>query len=202
MEIEADLEYPERNREVNVFVFSGKKHEGKLHDGVSIELQADARDVTKGLYKAFLLPNGRGVFLKFPGQVASYLQDHRLVKESEVKGKDHCERLQQARDLNRNAIQQSETRSAKNIVLRFPGYISLSNAIYSPRSKDGEIKLMTAPYEHAVALSSEDYPTLSCRIGWRLHLVEANERVVDDLDDGESNYEADLVNRLKGMDSS
>ena len=34
VEIEADLEHPERNREVNVFLFSSKKHEGKLHDGV------------------------------------------------------------------------------------------------------------------------------------------------------------------------
>jgi hypothetical protein len=183
VDIEAHLDYPERNREVNVFLFSAKKHEGKLHDGVSIELLADIRGVTKGLYKAFLLPNGRGVFLKFPGQVASYLQDHRLVKESEEKGKDHCDRLQQTRDLTRNAIQQSESRSAKNIVLKFPGYFTLSNAIYSPRSKDGEI-------------------TLSCRIGWRLHLVDADERIVDDIDDGESNYEDDLVKRLKGMNST
>ncbi len=202
MDIEAHLDYPERNREVNVFLFSAKKHEGKLHDGVSIELLADIRGVTKGLYKAFLLPNGRGVFLKFPGQVASYLQDHRLVKESEEKGKDHCDRLQQTRDLTRYAIQQSESRSAKNIVLKFPGYFTLSNAIYSPRSKDGEIKLMMAPYEHAVALSSQNYPTLSCRIGWRLHLVDADERIVDDIDDGESNYEDDLVKRLKGMNST
>lgn len=93
VEIEADLEYPERNREVNVFLFSAKKHEGKLHDGLSIELQADSRDVTKGLHKAFLLPHGRGVFLKFPGQVASYLQDHGHVKKSKVKGNDHCERF-------------------------------------------------------------------------------------------------------------
>lgn len=61
--------------------------------------------------------------------------------------------------------------------------------------------MMMAPYTHTVELSSENYPTLSCRVGWRLHIVEANERVVDDVDDGGSNYEDDLVNRLKGMNS-
>jgi hypothetical protein len=53
-------------------------------------LQADTRDVTKGLYQAFLIPDGRGVFFKFPGQVASDLQDNRLVRESEAKGNDYC----------------------------------------------------------------------------------------------------------------
>ena len=41
--------------------------------------------------------------------------------------------------------------------------------------------------------------TLSCRIGWRLHLVDADERVVDDGDDGVTNKEDDLVKRLKAM---
>ncbi len=46
--------------------------------------------------------------------------------------------LQKTRNLARDAIQQSESWSAKNIILKFPGYISLSNGIYSPMSKDGK----------------------------------------------------------------
>jgi hypothetical protein len=109
VEIEADLTCPERNREVNVFVLTGSKHEGKLHDGISIELLADSRDVTKGLYKAFLLPNGRDVFLKFPGQVASFVMDHWLVALKD--GAQFCERLQQSRDLTRNALQLVQPRT-------------------------------------------------------------------------------------------
>ncbi len=35
-----------------------------------------------------------------------------------------------------------------------------------------------------------------------IHLIDANERVIDDVDDGESNYEDDLAERLKGINSS
>ena len=198
VKIEADLTCPKRNREVNVFVLTGSKHEGKLHDGISIELLANSRDVTKGLYKAFLLPNGRDVFLKFPGQVASFAMDHRLVALKE--GAQFCERLQQSRDLTRNAIHQSATRSTKNIVLRFPGYMALSNSIYSPSTKDGEIKMITAPYTLDIPLGNKPYPSLLCRIGWRLHIEDSNDRTVDDVDDtGNNFYEDDLVSRLQGM---
>ena len=76
VEIEVDLSFPERNREVFVFYYSGKKHQGKLHDGFSIKLVADVRDVTKVFYKAFLLPNRTDVFIQFPAQSASFALDH------------------------------------------------------------------------------------------------------------------------------
>ena len=106
VEIDVDLSFPEHNREVFVFVFSGKKHQGKLHDGISIELVADVRDVTKGLYKAFILPNRPDVFIQFPAQSASFALDHRLVSEKE--GTNLCDKVKEARDITRNAIQNSE----------------------------------------------------------------------------------------------
>ncbi len=197
VEIDVDLSFPEHNREVFVFVFSGKKHQGKLHDGISIELVADVRDVTKGLYKAFILPNRPDVFIQFPAQSASFALDHRLVSEKE--GTNLCDKVKEARDITRNAIQSSEKRKLKNFLLKFPGYMSLSNTIYSPKSKDGKIKLISAPYKLPIMIGQIPYSSLPCRISWKIHIVEAMERIVDEEDDEDNTYEYDLIRAMEGM---
>jgi hypothetical protein len=40
-------------------------------------------------------------------------------------------------------------------MLRFPGYMALSNSIYSPSTKDGEIKMITAPYTLDIPLGDK-----------------------------------------------
>jgi hypothetical protein len=81
---------------------------------------ADVRDVTKGLYKAFFLPNRPDVFIQSPAQSASFALDHCLVSEKE--GTNSCDTVKEARDITRNAIQNSEKRKLKNFLLKFPGY--------------------------------------------------------------------------------
>lgn len=198
MEIEVDVNHPERNRELQVFHFFAKKHDGKLHNGFSIEMNVDVRDVKAGFYQAFLLPDSQHVFLKVPGQPASFTADHKLVSEREQVRDKFCERIQESRDVSRNAIKKSEKRVTKHIVVKFPPYMTLSNAIYSPGMSDGEIKLVSLTYMQDVSLGGENYQSLMCRISWRLSLVEAADRTVDEKTDDKS-YEDELVDDLKGL---
>ena len=49
-----------------------------------------------------------------------------------------------------------------------------------------------------VKLGGEDYKSLMCRISWRLSLVEAADRTVDEKTDDKT-YEDELVDDLKGL---
>lgn len=81
--------------------------------------------------------------------------------------------------------------------LKFPAYLRLSNAIYSPSLKDGEIKLISTSYFHDTELGSKTYANIvNAKIAWRLHVVDATERIVEDEED-EDTYEDDLVRGLE-----
>jgi hypothetical protein len=148
VEIKVDLSFPERNRKVFVFSFSGKKHQRKLHDGFSIELVADVRDVTKGLYIASLLPNRANVFIQFAAQSASFVLDHRLVSEKE---EIHaCDKVQEAREIIWNAIQNSEKWKLKNIILKFPWYMG---TIQRRRDQNDHCSIQTPGYDWPDLLS-------------------------------------------------
>jgi hypothetical protein len=56
VEIEVDLDFPEGNCKIHIYLFCGKKHVDKLHNvAVSTELMADARDFFKGSWYWSLL---------------------------------------------------------------------------------------------------------------------------------------------------
>ena len=76
--------------------------------------------------------------------------------------------------------------------------MTLSNVIYSPKMSDGEVKLVSLTYLQDVKLGGEDYKSLMCRISWRLSLVEAADRTVDEKTDDKT-YEDELVDDLKGL---
>ena len=59
VEIEVDIDRPERNRELFILRFYDKNHDGKLYSGFSIQMPADTRDAKDGLFKAFLVGNGQ-----------------------------------------------------------------------------------------------------------------------------------------------
>lgn len=162
-------------------------------------MNVDVRDVKKGLYRAYLLPDNHHVFIKAPGLCASYRDDHKILADKEKLRSRFCEKLQDARDVSRHAIQDSEERTSKNIVLSFPGYMTLSNLIYSPGATDGLIKMKSEPYENTVILGEKEYETMHCRVVWKLHLVEAAERVFDKQEEKFTD-EDELVNALnEGM---
>jgi hypothetical protein len=187
--IDVDIIHPERNREVAVFCFSEAKHEGKLHNGIAIELEVDLRDLSDGLFGLYLLPQRRGVLLKMPGQSASYRLDHTSIKLNE--GSGHCDRVQQVRDVTRNAIKKDEDRIAKHLLLKFPSYMEVSNSIYSPDSKDGKVSLGMVPYPYKF----RDIEMMKVRIVWKLHIIEEQERIVEvQAETGKS--QADLLDSL------
>jgi hypothetical protein len=199
VEIKANVRHPEGNRELTIFNFIGKKKQGKLHNGFSIEMEVDIVDVKQGLYSAFLLPNRRGhVFFKVPGQTAMYRIDHPLIKASEKTM--HCERIQEARDISRNAIQNDEARASKHILLKFPGQeMELSNSIYTPDSQDDKIKMIVAPYQSKVTIGATEYQTMKCRVIWKVHVIENEERVVEDQQAPPRTAQDDLEAALQGM---
>lgn len=201
-EIEVNIEKPERNREFMVFAFYGKNSLGRLHNGFSLELQVDARDVKNGHYKAYLLPDRRSIFVLLPALPASFSVDHNLVAKKELAISKYCDQVQESRDVSRNAAVDSEDRVNKHIVLKFPGYIELSNSIYSPSSNsDGLIDMTIVPYVASMALGNAKYETLICRLVWKLHIIEAHERIREQKHP-ERTYEDDLVKALNAMQTS
>ena len=77
--------------------------------------------------------------------------------------------------------------------------MTLSNLIYSPGATDGLIKMKSEPYENTVILGEKEYETMHCRVVWKLHLVEAAERVFDKQEEKFTD-EDELVNALnEGM---
>jgi hypothetical protein len=138
------------------------------------------RDVQLDRYQAFLLPNNHQVLIKMPAQCASFCLDHSDVTRNEKFLKWHCEKAQESRDVCRHAIEaDNPDRGYRNLILNFPGYMQLSNAIYSPDESDGGIFLTMTPYTGSTALAGKIYPTLHGRITWKLHLVEAGQRIVE-----------------------
>ncbi len=167
-----------------------------MHNGFSIEINVDIRDVKNQQYHAFLLPDKHRVLIKMPAQCATFTLDYNVVAQKE---KQKCEKVVEARNVSRHAIQDSPDRVWKNVILSFPGYMELSNLIYSPNASDGGIKMTFVPYAHKVSLSNKEYSALFCRVMWKLHLVEAAERIVEK-QGIESNYEDELAKALdEGM---
>jgi hypothetical protein len=201
-EIEVNVEKPERNREFMIFAFFGKNSSGKLHNGFTLELQVDPRDVKNGHYQAYLLPDKRHIFVLLPALPASFSVDYSLVVKKETDIRKYCDQVQESRDVSRNAALDSEDRVNKHVVLKFPGYIELSNSIYSPSlSADGQINMTVVPYFAPIVLGNSTYQTLICRLVWKLHIVEAHERIRE-LQLRESTYEDDLVSALNAMQTS
>jgi hypothetical protein len=191
-----DVEHPERNREVAVFFFTGAKHQRKLHNGFSIQLEVDPRDAREGRYRAYLL-NQDSVFIVAPGQNSSFRLDFSAVIANE--GEESCPRIQEAMAVTRNAISNDGKRLNKHILLKFPGYMELSNTIYSPDSKGGKIKANITPYPIKTTLVQDNGYLLKCRIAWNVHVIEAAARVVEDPTAVYKSDEDVMLEKLKGM---
>jgi hypothetical protein len=43
------------------------------------------------------------------------------------------------------------------------------------------------------------YSSLPCQISWKIHIVEATERIVNEEDDEDNTYEYDLIRAMEGM---
>jgi hypothetical protein len=106
-------------------------------------------------------------------------------------GNGHCDRVQLVRDVTRNAIKKDEDRVAKHVLLKFPGYMELSNSIYSPESKDGKVGLHMVPYPYTF----RQIDMMKARVVWMLHIIEEHERIVE-VQAETGNSQADVLDSL------
>jgi hypothetical protein len=141
-------------------------------------MMIDVRDYQAKHYHAYLFPDGHRVFIKLPSQCASFVADFRQVSYGEEASA--CDKVNESRNLSRNAIQGS-VRKNRHLILNFPGFIQLSNSIYTPKSVDGKVAMVPVSYEGiATVRGQEPYATFLCRAIWKLHIVEAKDRIVDE----------------------
>jgi hypothetical protein len=200
VEIEVDIDRPERNREVFILKFHDKNHDGKLYSGFSIQMPADTRDAKDGLFKAFLVGNGQPyVFIQAPGLHATFRRDFATFQNVE---KVKCDRIQEALNLNRNDVAKDGKRISQHYLLKFPAYLQLSNTIYSPNSRGGKIKGDSTPYPISFSIGAHVKTSLLSRVVWKVHVVEAVERFVGDRKEEEQTDEDEMAQLLSGMDLS
>ena len=159
-------------------------------------MSVDPRDAYAGLYRAYLVGSHPYIFIKAPGQSASFRMDHTLLQARE---RNHCPRVQEAIDLNRNDVENDGKRVAKHFLLKFPAFIQLSNTIYSPDARSGRIKGAITPYHVETKVSGKDFKMLMCRIAWKVHIVEATMRVVEGVDSEGKSEEDDMAEQLADM---
>jgi hypothetical protein len=86
------------------------------------------------------------------------------------------------------------------MILKFPEYMELSNTIYTPDSKDAEIKMHMVPYPIDISFAGTNFRLLKCRVVWKVHLVEEEARVVEEQDAARGRTaEDDLLDAFRGM---
>jgi hypothetical protein len=182
VDIEVDVNHPERNREVNIFHFKDKTHHGLLHDGFIIEVEVDLRDFVSSNYSAHLISASK-ILVKMPAQTSGYLYDYQLVANGEAQANRMCESVNMARNLTRHKIVNDPERTFKYLMLHFPEHMSLSNVIYSPESSvmDVTIKNAITAYTATVNLPNRAPMVLShrTRLSWKVNIVEEDERKFD-----------------------
>lgn len=151
-------------------------------------MEVDPRDANQDAYRAYLI-NHNSVFIVAPGQSSSFRWDSASVVQNE--GATSCPRIQEVMAVARNAILRDGKRLNKHILLKFPGYMELSNTIYSPKSQNGKIKATIIPYGRKSQLVKDGpmFNILLCRIAWKVHIVDAVQVVeeaaatISDVDD-------------------
>jgi hypothetical protein len=194
--INADMEHPEKNCEANVYLFTGHNHQDKLYRGVAVELDMDPRDVNEETLCAYLMPNRKHLFVKMPAQEAATRLDYEKIEDVEDSLFDHCKRLQEARDVSRNAIAADVDRASKHLLIKFPQSLELSNMIFSPESgSDGLVNMRVRIYD----VEYLGIPLVRSRIVWKMHVVDEQVRVVREQVPAGKSAADRVADAMKGM---
>ena len=137
--IMADLEHPERNRELSVQPFWNVEQKGILHNGILIEATCDPRDFMAGKFKARLDPSSGSneIVIDFLSVRHSKLKEANLFNATKAAWNINCARTEEAENVVRNKILADPKRQKKQLLLRFPEDMVLSNKHYSPDSQEG-----------------------------------------------------------------
>jgi len=196
--IDVDIRHVENNGEFEVFVLTDVLKEGVLHNGYEVVIYADLEDVIAGKCKA-VLSNDHEILVDMPSISRSFLDDSEELVKQQKAAKVHCQRTQEAHDVARNGILKDVKRQTKCRLLRFSQDLGpLSNAVCSPQSTDGEIKVEPFPLKHDFTVKTNALTSTIVRVSWKVSVVEVEKRVAKSSGDG--NEAADqLLSRLTGM---
>ena len=110
----------------------------------------------------------------------------------------HCPRSQEAQDVARNSVLADETRQLKNLLLRFPSHVELSNHVFTS-TLGSEIDFELVPFETTTVFNNKTFQMTICRVAWKVCLVEVEQRIVKSVADSKNKGADKLAQRLASM---
>lgn len=180
--IDVDIEYPERNGEFLVVSVPNIDYEEKgiLHDAYNIIYKGGRIfEYFKDEYSAELVSESEILFT-LPSTPSGYLHEFEQVWERQKQTDDFIPEMKQAHNLLRNAIASDPDRATKQVVLRFPSHVRLTQV---PFAKENET---TLPCEIESIKKTEDMFGKSVvrttdYIMWPVGIVETDVRRANDV---------------------
>lgn len=162
--IDIDLVHPENNREVIVYTLNDFEHADFVYKCFNILLPIDPRDGLNDHYTAALV-NEREVLITLPALPWSLFKDTAIRNEVLKKTKTHCPKLQMAQDITINALTSGEngSRQTKQLLLRFPANVFLSNIF-----NEGSRKLETHFQVESVHVEDLEANIMPCFVIWKI----------------------------------
>jgi len=194
--IEVDTRNPEKNGEFMIIKFKDIKKDGVFRNGFYIELECDVRDYLNEKYKARLIsPNE--ILFEMPAIKFSFLHDRdervQIMKDFGI----FCENIQGWIDVYRNRVNENRERNVKKVTLAFPEHIVLTNEIFYPESRNGELEGELLPYQKEVD-EIEGMTISKSIIVWKVTIVEEEPRRYDQANESAKKAIDKLTKKLKG----
>jgi hypothetical protein len=199
--IEVDIDHPERNREVKVVHFRDANKNGILHNGFEILMEGDLRDMLDDKYSAKMVQENE-ILISMPSASHSWLYEPcNFFDKCEAFGIG-CARSLEAHNVARNDILKKKDRLTKQLLLRFPVPIILSNRHYSPNTADNDLEFEVVPFETSFLRMGKTFTSTISTIFWKIAVYEENLRVVENNDVKGKKGEARLAERFASMSTS
>jgi hypothetical protein len=205
-----DMERPENNGGL-LFIqqFSGINQNDILHDGVAIRIVANLQDVQEDMYKMILVSQNAIMFCQ-PSLNLVFRSHYELFVEAAKKSQLYRKELEDHLAVAYNDVNETTDGNARRKVLRtillFPTGTSLTNKVYSPHSRDGEIEFESLPISTLPDVFVEGtrpvktFPQgTQVVVEWKLSYAEEKDRVVKVGKKSGSKGAAKLVKSLQSM---
>ena len=175
--INVNLNFPERNREVQVYTFENLRNprSGDIINGFQIVIPADVRDVASNLYRAEIVGENE-ILLQMPSLPFSMLHDsvkrHALLTALDI----GCPRCQEAQDIVVNDVQLTPARAIRKILLQFPENVVLANL---SSSVNPVLANEEQPYifEARFGATSTPIKSVGCNMTWKVASIDRHRQV-------------------------
>lgn len=164
--IDINLNFPERNREVVLQSVSNFRHAQDVFDGFVVLMAVDLRDamVTNGITAFLVSPTE--ILITMPSLAFDLYQDSAGRNQ---RLQDHlgmqCLPLQLAQDITINEIRMTPSRQTKQLLLRFPNRIRLSN-VWDPSTFALSCEMQTDSV--ILMIGGTPVPISVCRMMWKV----------------------------------